>query len=79
MQSLVIIKYKRTKKKRTNGPNDARHVVWAHFFPLNPLPTSYLSESFVVGVAATAAAVAVTVVVVVVMWPCLVLVVSKNT
>ena len=63
-----------------NGPNDARRVVWAHFFPLNPLPISYLSESFVVGIAATAAAVAVTVVVVVVvMWPCLVLVVSKNT
>ena len=51
--------------------------LWIHY----PFPT-YPSRSlllFIVAVAAAAAAVAATVVVVVVMWPCLVLVVSKNT
>ena len=82
---LVIIKYKRKKKKITNGPNDARRVVWAHFLPLKATPVPYPSGPIVchsivvvVATAAAGAAFAVTVLVVVVVALQVVCVVSKK-
>ena len=71
---LVIIKYKRKKKKITNGPNDARRVVWALSF----VTVLLLLLLFVVAVAAAGAAFAVTVLVVVVVAMQVVCVVSKK-